>query len=131
MLGRLDVAEQRLEAARHKSANEPLLVSLHGMLHARRQRRDDALACVRQALDLPLSLGHAHHTYYQVACVHAMLGDTDKAFAWLERSADTGNPCWPFFRVDPHLDSLRSHERFQQLVSRLERESMAIPIRSF
>jgi hypothetical protein len=106
MLGRLDVAKQRLEAARNRSADEPLLVSLYGMLHARRQWREDALACI-----------------------NALLGDTDKAFAWLERSADTRNPCWPFFRVDPHLDSLRSHEWFQRLVSRLERESMAIFIR--
>jgi len=39
--------------------------------------------------------------------VYALLGDTDKAMAWLERAADTGVPCWPFFRIDPHLESLR------------------------
>ena len=40
----------------------------------------------------PRSFGHTHHTYYQIACVYAVLGETDKAMAWLERSVDTGFP---------------------------------------
>jgi serine/threonine protein kinase/Flp pilus assembly protein TadD len=129
MLGQLDLAGDRLAQARGKRVDEPLLVSLQGMLHARRGERDAALGCVRQALDVPLSFGHAHHTYYQVACVYAVLGDTEKAFAWLERSTETGNACWPFFRVDPHLQTLHSLPRFQRLVERLERDSMAVKIR--
>jgi len=129
MLGQLDLAGERLAQARGKNVDEPLLVSLQGMLHARRGERDAALGCARQALDVPLSFGHAHHTYYQVACVYAVLGDTEKAFAWLERSTDTGNMCWPFFRVDPHLHTLHCLPRFQRLVERLERDSMAVKIR--
>ena len=37
----------------------------------------------------------------------AVLGETDKAMAWLESSVNTGFACWPFFQVDPHLESLR------------------------
>ncbi len=129
MLGQLDLAEARLEESRRRNFNDPGIVSLRAMLHARRGEEEQALACVRQSLDVPISLGHAHHTYYQVACVYAVLGDVDKALAWLEQSADTGNPCWPFFKVDPHLDRLRQHTRFQDLVARLERETMAIKIR--
>jgi len=129
MLGHLDVAERHLAQSQGKNATEPLLVSLQGMLEAKRGRRDAALACVQQALDVPLSLGHAHHTYYQVACVYAVLGNIDKAVAWLQRSADTGNQCWPFFRIDPHLESLNPHEGFQQLLARLERECTAVRIR--
>ena len=47
---------------------------------------------------------------------------------WLERSVDTGNPCWPFFRVDPHLENLRPVARFQQLVAALEREYTALKL---
>ena len=129
MLGRLDVAEERLAQSHGKNTTEPLLVSLQGMLHANRGEREAALACVRQALDMPLSLGHAHHTYYQVACLYAVLGDSDRAVAWLERSADTGNQCWPFFLIDPHLESVRQHDGFRHLVARLERECTAIRIR--
>ena len=102
MSGDLDLAEKRLATALQQLADEPLITSLQGMLHARRNQSNAALECVRRALDLPRSFGHTHHTYYQIACVYAVLGETDKAMAWLERSVDTGFACWPFFRIDPH-----------------------------
>jgi hypothetical protein len=98
------------------------------MLHARRNEPGAALECVRKALDLPITFGHAHHTYYQVACVYAVLQETEKAMAWLERSVDTGNPCWPFFRVDPHLENLRQQTAFTRLVADLEHKYTAIKI---
>ena len=105
--GDLALAGQRVATALQHLPDEPLITSLQGMLHARRQENDAALECVRKALELPRSFGHTHHTYYQIACVCAVLGDTDKAMAWLERSVDTGFACWPFFRIDPHLELLR------------------------
>ena len=58
-----------------------------------------------------------------------MLGETDKALAWLERSIDTGNPCWPFFRIHPFLESLRGAPRFQELMNGLERKYTALDSR--
>jgi len=54
--------------------------------------------------------------------------DTEKAMAWLERTVDTGFPCWSFFRIDPHLESLRELPSFQTLVVSLERKYTAIKI---
>jgi len=48
--------------------------------------------------------------------------------AWLEKSIDSGNPCWPFFRTDPYLENLRHETRFEQLVSALERKFTALTI---
>jgi hypothetical protein len=48
--------------------------------------------------------------------------------AWLEKSVDAGNPCWPFFRVDPYLENLRPEPRFQQLMAALEREFTSLKI---
>ena len=126
--GDLELAEQRLATALKQLPDEPLLVSLQGMLHARRDQTDLALECVRKALDSPRSFGHTHHTYYHIACVYAVLGDTDKAMAWLERSVDTGFPCWPFFRIDPHLESLREEPAFTRLVADLEQTYTALKI---
>ena len=81
------------------------------------------------SLDTPTSFGHAHHTYNQIACAYAVLGETDKAMAWLERSVDTGNPCWPFFKIDPFLENLRPNPGFQRLVAMLERKYNSFPIR--
>ena len=128
MMGNLALAEQRLEAALKVHPDEPVMVSLQGMLHARRGETVEALACVRNALDLPITVGHAHHTYYQVACVYAVLGETDKAMAWLQRSVDTGFPCSPFFRLDPHLENLRQESAFTRLVADLETTYSAIKI---
>jgi serine/threonine protein kinase len=128
MNGDLDTAERRLAAGLNLCPDEPLIISLQGVLHARRGQTALALDCVRRAQETPHSFGHTHHTYYQIACVYAVLRETNKALAWLERSAYTGNPCWRFFKVDPHLDNLRPEPRFQRLVADLERQYTAVKI---
>jgi serine/threonine protein kinase len=130
LTGDLDVAEQRFARAQEQLGDDPLLSSLQGMLYARRHQTRPALECVRRALDSPRSFGHTHHTYYQIACVYAVLGETDKAMAWLERSVATGFACWPFFRVDPHLESLREEPEFKRLVADLEHKYTALKIQS-
>ena len=127
-LGNLDAAEQRLAAALTLYPDEPLIVSAQAMLHARRDQRGAALECIHKAQESPHPFGHAHHTDYQIASAYASLGETEKAMAWLQRSVDTGNPCWPFFKVDPHLESLRGDGRFERLVSALERKYTALKI---
>ena len=128
LTGDLELAEQRLTVALKEVPDEPGIVSLQAMLHAWRNQTDLALECVRHALDSPLSFGHTHHTYYNIACVHAVLGETDKAMAWLERSVDTGFPCWPFFRIDRHLENLREEPAFTRLVADLEQTYTALTI---
>jgi tetratricopeptide (TPR) repeat protein len=129
MMGDETLAEQRLAMGLKLHPDEPLIISLQAMLHARRNEPDLALDCVRRSLEIPIIRGHAHHTSYQVACVYALLGETTKAMAWLQRSADTGNPCWPFFKIDPHLQSLRHEPAFVRLVADLEATYTAIRIR--
>ena len=107
-----------------------MALAILGLLQARRRQADFALQSVRKALEFPSSLGHTHHTYYYIAGVHAALGDTDKAMAWLERSVDIGWACWPFFRIDPHLENLRETLPFKRLVADLEQTYTAIVIAS-
>ena len=126
--GDLELAEQRLAWALDRFPDEPLIVSLHGMLHARRGESRRALDCVGKAVDCPRSFGHAHHTYYQVACIYAALGQTVKAMAWLERSVETGFACWPFFQIDPYLENLRGSAEFARLVTGIETKYKALKI---
>jgi TolB-like protein len=128
LMADLDQAGDRLTVALAQHPEEPLFISMRGMLHARRRQTDPALDCLRKALEYPLSFGHAHHTYHHIACIYSELGETEKAIAWLEKSIDSGNPCWPFFRIDPYLENLRGESRFQRLVDALEREFTALPI---
>ena len=128
LTGNLEVAEQRLADAMVRRPEAAFLLSIQGMLHARRHQTERALQCVRAALDSPRSLGHIHHTYYNIACVYAVLGESDKAMAWLERSVDTGFACWPFFRLDPYLENLRAEPAFTRLVDSLEQTYTALKI---
>jgi tetratricopeptide (TPR) repeat protein len=120
MTGDLDLAEQRIAEASKKLRDEPLIISLQGLLHARRSQPELALQCVQRALDSARSFGHTHHTYYQIACVYAVLRETQKAMEWLERSVHTGFSCWPFFRIDPNLENLREEPEFKRLIADLE-----------
>ena len=48
--------------------------------------------------------------------------------AWLERSVETGFACWPFFQLDPYLESLRGEAEFARLVTGIETKYKALKI---
>jgi hypothetical protein len=79
-----------------------------------------ALDCLTTACASPKSFGHAHHSYYQIACILALLGRREAAFEWLERSVSSGFACWPFFLKDPYLENLRDLAGFDVLVGSLQ-----------
>ena len=99
---------------------EPLIISLQGVLYALTRRSEQALDCMMKACASPKSFGHAHHTYYQIACILALIGQRDTAFGWLERSVSSGFGCWPFFLKDSCLQNLRGLPEFELLVSSLQ-----------
>jgi tetratricopeptide (TPR) repeat protein len=107
LMGDLKAAGKMLRESLDQFPEEPLFVSLQGMLHAQSGEAERALECAQRAWQSPRSFGHTHHTIYQVECVHSILGQDDKALAWMDRAVSTGFRCWPFFRVDPSLSNLR------------------------
>src|SRR5215470_5973594 len=120
MTGDWDEARRLIDQALDLLPDEPMIVSLEGVLHALTGRTADALDCVTRACSNPKTFGHAHHTYYQIACTLAMSGRWQPAFEWLERSVATGFACWPFFMKDPCLQNLRGMSEFELLVSTLQ-----------
>jgi DNA-binding winged helix-turn-helix (wHTH) protein/tetratricopeptide (TPR) repeat protein len=120
MTGDWKEANRLMEEALQLVPNEPLIISLQGLLHAMMGNRDEAIKCVTNACSSPKSFGHAHHTYYQIACTLALTGRRETAFEWLERSVSTGFACWPFFLKDPCLASLRSLPEFEHLITALQ-----------
>ena len=113
-------ARKLLEEARKLVPDEPMIVSLQGLFYAMQGKKLAALRCVNEACSNPKTFGHAHHTYYQIAGVLALLQKPVAAFEWLERSVSTGFACWPFFLKDPSLRSLRGLPEFEMLVSSLQ-----------
>jgi DNA-binding winged helix-turn-helix (wHTH) protein len=120
MTGDWKEASRRMDEALRVVPNDPLIMSLHGLLHALMGNGDAAIECVTRACSSPKSFGHAHHTYYQIACTLALTGRRETAFEWLERSVSTGYACWPYFLKDPCLASLRGLPEFELLISALQ-----------
>jgi DNA-binding winged helix-turn-helix (wHTH) protein/tetratricopeptide (TPR) repeat protein len=115
-----NAAKVLLDQAAQLLPDEPLTISLLGVFYALTGKSERALDCLSRACANPKSFGHAHHTYYQVACILAVLKRPAEAFAWLERSVSNGFACWPFFMKDPCLRNLRDLAEFELLVSSLQ-----------
>jgi hypothetical protein len=64
---------------------------------------------------------------YHTAVIHAALGDTAAALEWLERAYDEQSPWIGYVAVDPRLDPLRSHARFQTLLTRARLDCRPCP----
>jgi DNA-binding winged helix-turn-helix (wHTH) protein/tetratricopeptide (TPR) repeat protein len=120
MTGDWSEAKLLLDQAVELFPEEPLIVSLLGVYWASVGNTEKALECVARACGTAKSFGHAHHSYYQIACISAILGRRNVAFEWLERSVSTGFACWPFFLKDPSLRNLHNLPEFEVLVGSLQ-----------
>jgi len=120
MTGQWEGARVQLDEAQRLLPEEPMIISSQGVLYALTGRGELALDCMAKACASPKSFGHAHHTYYQIVCILALVGRREDGFAWLERSVSTGFACWPFFLKDPCLQNLQGLPEFEVLVSSLQ-----------
>jgi DNA-binding winged helix-turn-helix (wHTH) protein len=120
LTGDWDSAKPLLDEALKLLPDEPLTISLKGLFHALKGEAEPAIECIAKACANPKTFGHAHHAYYQIACIYALLDESETAFEWLERSVNSGFACWPFFLKDPCLKKLRSVPEFELLVRSLQ-----------
>lgn len=68
-----------------------------------------------QAFEQSIQFGYRKPTsLYNIACGHAMMGNRDAAFEWLEKSVDAGFDIEGYINGDDDLDSLRSDPRFKR-----------------
>lgn len=120
MTGDWKEAGALLEEAMLLLTDDPIMISLQGVFFAFAGKHEQALDCMMRACANPKSFGHAHHTYYQIACILSLAGKRGQAFEWLERSVSTGFACWPFFLKDHCLKNLHGLPEFELLVSALQ-----------
>lgn len=118
--GDFEEANRKIDEALKFLPDEPLIISLQGTLFAMMGKGEAALDCINKACANPKSFGHAHHTYYQIACILSITERPEPAFEWLDRSVSTGFACWPFFLKDPGLENLRLMPQFELLISTLQ-----------
>ena len=118
----LQLKGQLTEAiAEYKKAAEldddPLVLGLLAQAYAKLGQRDEALKMLGQLQELAT---RRYVTSYSFALVHIALGEKDKAIDWLERAyRDRAGPDIALIKVDPFLDPLRGHPRFEALVQKI------------
>lgn len=96
------------------------------------KRYDDGIGLLKQVLDL---LQEDKGTAYNLACAHAMKGDVDGGFGWMEKACGWG---WgegagslatdlrtrltevQMLKTDPDLENLRKDARWAPLVAKVE-----------
>jgi serine/threonine protein kinase/TolB-like protein len=61
-----------------------------------------------------------HHLAYSLGAAYAQLGNLAEARKWLAQAANSGFPCYPWYKIDPLLQPLRSDPEFQGFMMELE-----------
>jgi serine/threonine protein kinase/tetratricopeptide (TPR) repeat protein len=119
-LGRLAEAKRAAEACLRKSPDDAICTSAYALVLARAGDAPGADRFAERAIKADRGLSHYHHTEYAIGTTYALIGKKAAAVQWLERAAAHGLPCYPLFRDDPGLASLRGDPAFEALLSRLK-----------
>jgi DNA-binding winged helix-turn-helix (wHTH) protein/tetratricopeptide (TPR) repeat protein len=92
------------------------MLSDEGLVYAAASRRDDAL---KQVERLERHAANGHGIAYEVAVIHAALGDIDNACAALRRAPDDGSQWIKVLTVDPRMDALRAQPCYAEVAARI------------
>lgn len=113
-IGRAPHAIKALErAVAHDSSHHGARLALAEAL-AGGDRWKEAIPHFVRALELEPADGRTH---YNLACLLARSGESDRAMASLERAVTAGYRDWDQIAADPDLESLRSRPEFAKLRS--------------
>ena len=88
------------------------LEASRAVLLARLGRGGEVQHHIDEAVRLGSGVSHFHHAAYSIACAYALMGKTDLAMDWLQRTANDGMPAYLLFAGDPALASLHSSPRY-------------------
>jgi TolB-like protein/DNA-binding winged helix-turn-helix (wHTH) protein/Tfp pilus assembly protein PilF len=123
MLGRTYVAKglpdravEELERARSLMGARPDVITPMAYVLARAGRRREALATLDELQRIATP---RNPSPFRIAYVHIGLGDTDRAFEWLQKAIEARDWQMAMLKVEPAFDVLRSDRRFAALVERV------------
>ena len=79
------------------------------------------LAQARQRTEAQLELDPSWMPVWDMAAIHAAMGDVDEAILWAERAYEERGYRFPrFIAIDPVFDGVRDDLRFQALIGRMQ-----------
>jgi len=106
----------QLKRAVEVSKGETFFVAALGHAYAVAGNRREAEKILQTLAD------RANKSYvspFDLALIHAALGETDQAFALLDKAVSERSTFLVYSKWEPRLDPLRSDPRFQQLLRRI------------
>ncbi len=106
----------------HPEDRGGVVTSTRAILFAKAGDARRAEADVSTAIVKGKGFVHFHHTAYNIASVYALLHQPSRAVYWLQRTAETGWPCYPHFARDPNLDNIRNDPGFVAFMNQLKRQ---------
>jgi TolB-like protein/Tfp pilus assembly protein PilF len=112
-LGRIGEAIDSLKEAAKCSGESPVMVA--GLGHALAAAQDRKAAS-RVIQTLQRQRGDKGLFGYEIALIHAGLGDAEAAFKWLELAIQERSGWIAYMHADPRLDSLHGDARFRGLI---------------
>jgi TolB-like protein/DNA-binding winged helix-turn-helix (wHTH) protein len=115
-LGQHEQGLTELQTAASLSGNSPLYLAQVAVAHASAGRKTEALQIVAQ---LQAISSTRYVSPYGLAQIYAALNDKEQTFKWLQIAYDDRAVWMSYLAVDPVFDSLRSEQRFQDLLRRV------------
>jgi TolB-like protein/tetratricopeptide (TPR) repeat protein len=98
------------------------LAAGYAVLYAGTGRKKEAEEKIKFAIENGQGFSHFHHAEHLIASAYALMGNADSSVAWLQRTADHGMPCYPLFKNDPNLKSLKNDPGYISLMGKLKKQ---------
>src|SRR5207249_11641295 len=95
-------------------ANDSLLISVQAIIAAAAGKTDEAEAKIEIAERGETRFVHSHHVAYDIGSAFALMHKNKDAISWLKTAVDDGDPCYPFLKSDPNLNSLQGYPAFME-----------------
>jgi TolB-like protein/DNA-binding winged helix-turn-helix (wHTH) protein/Flp pilus assembly protein TadD len=105
-----------LQKAAGLSGDSPLYMAQVGVSLALAGEKKEALRVIRELQDIS---GKRYVSPYGVAQIYAALNDKEQTYKWLETAYRDRAVWMSYLAVDPVFDSIRSEERFRDLLRRV------------
>ena len=119
--GRFDDGIAEFQKALTFSKGSTEILAYLGHAYAVAGRQTEAREVLRRLQELLQQKKYV--SAFDVAIIHAGLGEPDQAFDWLEKAyaeRSSGFSGLVYLNTDPRLDGLRSDPRFQDLLRRMK-----------
>ena len=104
-----------LETARGLSQGSPLILATLGYVYAVSHKTSRARSLIAELEQLSQ---RRYVSPYDLATIHAGLGEKSKALCCLKKAYKEGSNWLAFLKVDPRMDALRSDRAFARLVEK-------------